>query len=131
MSKISSLEELKELQKKYYPFISVREKGQRIQELIQIRVQMGENGIKAGAKEIYQAFLEEREKYNLQSKTVVFQVDCSGDCENAPIVEVEKPNQEAVYFENVNIEKVSEILSKYLAENKDINGMIPLKQEEK
>lgn len=131
MSKINSVEELKQLRDKYRPLISVREKGQKIQDLIQIRVRMGECGINAGAKEVFKAFFTERDNYDLGPGTVVYQIDCPDICEEAPVVEVEIPGKEPVYFNNVNAEKVKAILGDYIKNGKIVDGMHPLTEEEK
>lgn len=110
MAQIKSLEDLKSLKDSVQEQIDTRVKGNQ-DGLVQIKVAMATCGIAAGAKTIYNYFLEKVEEKKID--VVVYQTDCMGLCKEEPTVEVVVPNQEPVVFTNVDKAKVDEILDKF------------------
>ncbi|MDD4263918.1 MAG: NADH-ubiquinone oxidoreductase-F iron-sulfur binding region domain-containing protein [Firmicutes bacterium] len=79
-----------------------------------IRVGLGSCGISAGAKKVYNFFkssLAKNDDFNGQ--VLLKKTGCIGLCSHEVIVSVEKANK-LVFFENVNIEKATEILNLYV-----------------
>ena len=110
MAQIKSLKDLESLKNSVQEIIDTRVKGNK-DGLVQIKVAMGTCGIAAGAKSIYNYFLEKIDEKKLD--VVVYQTDCMGRCNEEPTVEVALPNQESVIFGNVDKAKVDEILEKF------------------
>ncbi|MBR5253477.1 MAG: (2Fe-2S) ferredoxin domain-containing protein [Bacteroidales bacterium] len=110
MAQIKSLKDLESLKSSVQEQIDTRVKGNK-DGLVQIKVAMATCGISAGAKSIYNYFLEKIDEKKLD--VVVYQTDCMGRCNEEPTVEVALPNQESVIFGNVDKAKVDEILEKF------------------
>lgn len=109
MAQIKSLKDLESFKNSVQEIIDTRVKGNK-DGLVQIKVAMGTCGIAAGAKSIYNYFLEQVDAKKLD--VVVYQTDCMGRCSEEPMVEVAFPDQEPVIYGNVDKAKVDEILDK-------------------
>lgn len=110
MAQIKSLKDLESFKNSVKEQIDTRVKGNQ-DGLVQIKVAMATCGIAAGAKSIYNYFLEKVDEKKLD--VVVYQTDCMGRCNEEPTIEVVLPNQESMIFGNVDKVKVDEILEKY------------------
>lgn len=110
MAQIKSLKDLESLKSSVQEQIDTRIKGDK-DGLVQVKVAMATCGIAAGAKTIYNYFLEQIDEKKLD--VVVYQTDCMGLCKEEPTVEVVAPNQEPEIFTNVDKAKVDEILNKF------------------
>ncbi len=110
MTKIGSLDELKKMRDSLRTQVSLREKGENIEDLTQIRVAMGDCGIKAGAKEIMLYITDKCKEMGLED-VIVLQTACLGECENEPSVELVKVGEEAVIYRNVDKAKADEIIA--------------------
>lgn len=123
MDKIKSLADLKKKKENLQYSINLREKGERNESIVQIKVAMATCGIAAGAKQVMEAIIDECE--NKKVEVVVTQTGCMGYCYAEPTVEVKKPGQDPVVFGNVNIEKAKELVNKYILNNELLEGVIP------
>ncbi|MGS0973126.1 MAG: (2Fe-2S) ferredoxin domain-containing protein [Candidatus Izemoplasmataceae bacterium] len=94
---VKSLEELRKLRKDYQSTLSLRKQGEHEGDQIELRVGLGTCGISAGAKDTFQALLQEIDQRKLKNVKVVG-VGCMGQCTSEPIVEVRKPDHEPLLY---------------------------------
>lgn len=125
MAKIKSLEELMQIKKDVQNKVELREKGDNIDKLIQVRVAMATCGIAAGAREIMDYMIQESYRQGLDN-VVVTQSGCMGYCYAEPTMEVTLPGEEPVVFGDVTEEKAKEIIEKYLKNGELVDGIIPV-----
>lgn len=124
MAIIKSLDELKKLKSELQAKVDIREKGDNIDSLVQIKIAMGTCGIAAGAKATMDAFVAELSK-NGVTNAVITQTGCMGYCHSEPTVQVSVPGKEDVVFGNVNAAKTAEIVEKYIKNGELVDGIIP------
>ena len=127
MEKIKSLADLKKRRENLQSALQLRELGDNMDEVIQIKVAMATCGIASGAKQTMEAIIDECQKRNLP--VVVTQTGCMGYCYAEPTVEVKKPGAEPVVFGNLKADKVVELVEKYLVGNELLEGIIPVNYE--
>lgn len=125
MAKIKSLDELRKLKSDLQGKVDLREKGDNVDSMIQIKIAMATCGIAAGAKKTMDDFVKEL-KDNSVENVVITQTGCMGYCHSEPTVEVTLPSKEAVVFGNVVGEKVKEIVEKYIVNGELVDGVIPV-----
>lgn len=125
MAKIKSLDELKKIKADVQGQVALREKGENIDSLIQIKVAMATCGIAAGAREIMDFMIQDTYKEGIQN-VVVTQTGCMGYCYAEPTIQVTLPNQEPVVFGGVTQAKAKEIIEKYLKNGELVDGIIPV-----
>ncbi len=125
MAKIKSLEELMKIKADVENKVGLREKGDNIENLIQVRVAMATCGIAAGAREIMDFIIEDTNKEGIEN-VVVTQTGCMGYCYAEPTIEVTLPGKEPVVFGDVTEEKAKEIIDKYLKNGDLVDGIIPV-----
>lgn len=124
MAIIKSLDELKKLKAELQAKVDIREKGDNIESLVQVKIAMGTCGIAAGAKATMEAFVAELSKNDIKN-AVITQTGCMGYCHSEPTVEISIPGKEAVVFGNVNAAKTAEIVEKYIKNGELVDGIIP------
>lgn len=124
MVKIKSLDDLKKMKESVKAKIDLREKSDKPENVVQVRVAMATCGIAAGAKEVMTYFIEHLNKAGIDA--VVTQTGCMGYCYAEPTIEVTKPGEDSVVFGDVNIEKADEIIEKYIKGNELVEGIIPV-----
>lgn len=127
MEKIKSLADLKKKREELQSNLKLREMGDNVDNLIQVKVAMATCGIASGAKQTMEAIINECSKLNIP--TVVTQTGCMGYCYAEPTVEVKKPGQDPIVFGHVTAAKAVELVNKYLAGNELIDGIIPVNYE--
>jgi len=127
MEKIKSLADLKKRRENLQSALQLRELGDNMDEVIQIKVAMATCGIASGAKQTMEAIIDECQKRNLP--VVVTQTGCMGYCYAEPTVEVKKPGAEPVVFGNLKADKAVELVEKYLVGNELLEGIIPVNYE--
>ncbi len=127
MEKIRSLADLKKRRENLQSALQLRELGDNMDEVIQIKVAMATCGIASGAKQTMEAIIDECQKRNLP--VVVTQTGCMGYCYAEPTVEVKKPGAEPVVFGNLKADKAVELVEKYLVGNELLEGIIPVNYE--
>ena len=124
MAKIKSLDELLKLKEEVKSKVNIREQGDKIEELIQVKVAMATCGIASGAREIMNYMIEDMAKEGIDN-VVVTQTGCMGYCYAEPTIEVTIPGQEAVVYGDVTKEKAKEIIEKHIKNGELVDGIIP------
>ena len=124
MGKIKSFDELRKIKDQVQAKVDLREKGDNIDSMIQIKVAMATCGIASGAREIMNFMIDEMAKENIDN-VVVTQTGCMGYCYAEPTIEVSLPGKEPVVYGDVTEEKAKEIIEKTIKNGELINGIIP------
>lgn len=125
MAKIKSLDELRKIKENVKNKVELREKGDNIDKLIQVKVAMATCGIAAGAREVMDFIISYSAKEGLDD-LVVTQTGCMGYCYAEPTIEITLPNKEPVVFGQVDNEKAKEIIEKYIKNGELVDGIIPV-----
>ena len=123
MDKIKNLADLRKMREGMQSRMSMREKSDSGEAIIQIKVGMATSGIASGAKETMNYLITEIDKR--QIKALVMQVGDMGYCHAEPTVEVTVPGKDPVVFGNVNIARAQEIIDKYILNGELIEGILP------
>ena len=89
----------------------------------QIIVGMGTCGIAAGAKETFNAIIDELDPKNI-SHVLVRQTGCMGLCHSEPTVEVIVPDMPTVIYGNVNAEVGKQIVNAHIVSKRLIDNHI-------
>lgn len=124
MAKIKSLAELKKIKEQVQNKVELREKGENIDELVQVKVAMATCGIASGAREVMNYMIDELKKEGANN-VVVTQTGCMGYCYAEPTIEVTLPGQEPVVYGDVTEEKAKEIITKHIINGEMVDGIIP------
>ena len=125
MAKIKSLEELKKIKEQAKNTVSLRVKGDNIENLIQIRVAMATCGIAAGARETMDEFIKVLGEQGIEN-AVVTQTGCMGYCYAEPTIELTMPGKEPIVYGHVDAEKVHEVIEKGIKGGELLDGIIPV-----
>ncbi|GMQ63117.1 (2Fe-2S) ferredoxin domain-containing protein [Vallitalea maricola] len=125
MAKIKSFDELKKIKEKVQSNVELREKGENIDNLIQIKVAMATCGIASGAREVMNFLIDELAKEGINN-VVVTQTGCMGYCYAEPTIELTMPNSEPVVYGDVTIERAKEVIEKHIKKGELIDGIIPV-----
>jgi NADP-reducing hydrogenase subunit HndB len=123
MTKIKSLDDLRQKKQQLEQSMEIREKSDHPENLVQIKVAMATCGIASGARTVMNALVEKIKKEHIPA--VVTQTGCMGYCYAEPTVEVTKPGFDPVVFSYVDVKKAEEIVDKYILNNELIDGIIP------
>lgn len=123
MNKIKNLADLRKMKDGLHNKITLRERSDSPEAIIQIRVGMATSGIASGAKEIMAYLIEELDKRNIEA--LVLQVGDMGYCYAEPTIEVTRPGEDPVVFGYVDIAKADEIIEKYIKNGEMIEGILP------
>ncbi|MFY9592403.1 MAG: (2Fe-2S) ferredoxin domain-containing protein [Bacteroidales bacterium] len=123
MNKIKNLADLRKMKDDLHNKITLRERSDSPEAIIQIRVGMATSGIASGAKEIMAYLIEELDKRNIEA--LVLQVGDMGYCYAEPTIEVTRPGEDPVVFGYVDIAKADEIIEKYIKNGEMIEGILP------
>ena len=78
MDKIKSLADLKKKREQLQSNMQLRESGDNVENMIQIKVAMATCGIASGAKQVMETLIDECNKKNIQA--VITQTGCMGYC---------------------------------------------------
>jgi NADP-reducing hydrogenase subunit HndB len=125
MAKIKSFAELKKIKEQVQNKVELREKGENIENLIQIRVAMATCGIASGAREIMNYMIDELATEGVDN-VVVTQTGCMGYCYPEPTIEVTIPGSDPVIYGVVTEEKAKEIIEKHIVNGEMVDGIIPM-----
>lgn len=128
MEKIKSLADLKKRREELQSKIELREEGDNVENLVQIKVAMATCGIASGAKQTMEAIIEACKQNDI--KAVVTQTGCMGYCYAEPTVEVKKPGQDPIVYGHVDTRKGQEIVTKYIMQGEILEGVIPVNYEQ-
>ncbi|MCK9254659.1 MAG: (2Fe-2S) ferredoxin domain-containing protein [Bacteroidales bacterium] len=123
MNKIKNLADLRKMKDDLHNKITLREKSDSPEAIIQIKVGMATSGIASGAKEVMSYLIEELEKRNVDA--LVLQVGDMGYCYAEPTIEVTRPGEDPVVFGYVDIAKADEIIEKYIKNGEMVEGILP------
>ncbi len=80
---------------------------------IHIIVAMGTCGINAGARVVFNTFVDELETRQLKGVRVT-RTGCLGNCANEPLVEVHVPGKDNVTYVNLDAKKAIEIIDRHI-----------------
>lgn len=127
MTMIKSLDDLRKIKADVEAKISLRERSDNADSLVQVKVAMATCGIASGAKTVMDYLVTEFEKRNIPA--VVTQTGCMGYCYAEPTIEVKLPGQEPVVFGYVNEKKADQIIEKYVKNGELVDGIIPVNYE--
>lgn len=128
MPKIKSLDELQQLRDKVKNQVDLREKGDKAEQMIIIRVAMATCGIAAGAREIMNYFSDEVANRGLKN-VMVTQSGCMGYCYAEPTVEITRPGEPPIVYGDVTKKRAEEILDKYILDGELVEGIIPISHQ--
>lgn len=107
--------------------LSLRERGDKAEDLVQVRVAMATCGIAAGAKQVMDFLIKDLDEKKIPA--VVTQTGCMGYCYAEPTIEVKKPGKDPIVFGYVNEQRAKEIVDKYILGNELVEGIIPVNYE--
>ena len=124
MAKIKSFAELKKIKEEVQSKVNLREKGENIDELIQVRVAMATCGIASGAREIMNYMIDELAVQKIDN-VVITQTGCMGYCYAEPTIEVIIPGKEPVVYGDVTKDKAKEVIESHIKNGELIDGIIP------
>ena len=127
MSKVKSLADLKKMRDQLRSNISLREKSENAEGLVQVKVAMATCGIASGAKDVMEFLIANLEKRNVDA--VVTQTGCMGYCYAEPTIEVQIPGQDPVVYGFVDLKKADEIIEKHIKQGELVDGIIPVNYE--
>lgn len=127
MAKLKSLDDLKKMRETLKSKVSLREKSEHAEDLVQVKVAMATCCIASGSRDTMNFFIDELEKRNIES--VVTQTGCMGYCYAEPTVEVTVPGKEPIIFGYVDKDKADEIIEKYIKNGELVEGIIPVNYE--
>lgn len=123
MNKVKNLEDLKKMRDELKEKVSLREKSDHPDSLVQVKVSMATCGIASGARETMNYMIDELDRQGIDA--VVTQTGCMGYCYAEPTIEVTLPGEEPVVFGNVDTQKAAEIINKYIKSGELVDGVIP------
>jgi len=116
-----TLEQLRKLREEKKQDLSRREvEGKEIQ----VIVGMGTCGIAAGAKQTFDAIVEQVAEAGLGDKVVIRQTGCMGLCYVEPTVEVALPGMPTVIYGKMTSGYAKELVKKHLVEHKLLDDHI-------
>ena len=125
MDKVKSLDDLRKLKAAMQNATEPPEKGQNIDQLLEVKVSMATCGIAAGARETMAAMMDEATKRGIRN--IVFtQSGCMGYCHSEPTVTIVRPGEEPVTFGEVKGKRITEIFDSYILKGELVDGIIPL-----
>ncbi len=127
MTKITSLADLKNIKSNVESKMSLRERSENPESMVQIRVAMATCGIASGAKIVMDYLVNELEKRNIPA--VVTQTGCMGYCYAEPTIEVTRPGHQPIVFGYVDSKKADQIIEKYIKNGELLEGIIPVNYE--
>ncbi|MGI6642453.1 MAG: (2Fe-2S) ferredoxin domain-containing protein [Bacillota bacterium] len=116
---MKSIEELKRLKRESEMEIKLRTSSGAPR----VIVGMGTCGIAAGARETMLAIIDELRKRRVMDVTVT-ETGCIGLCVREPIVEVDIPGTEKVYYGNVTPERARQIVTSHIINRQPVRDLI-------
>jgi NADP-reducing hydrogenase subunit HndB len=124
MTKVKNLEDLRKLRDQLKSSTTLRDKSERPEELVQIKVAMATCCIASGSRKTMNFIIEELDKRNIEA--VVTQTGCMGYCYAEPTIEVTMPDKESVVFGYVDEKRADEIIEKYIKNGELVEGILPV-----
>jgi NADP-reducing hydrogenase subunit HndB len=127
MTKIKSLADLKKMKESFQSKIALREKSEKPEGRVMIKVAMATCGIASGAKQVMDFLVDELDKRGIDA--IVSQTGCMGYCYAEPTLEVTLPGKDPVVFGYVDTGKADDIIEKYIKNGELLDGIIPVNYE--
>lgn len=127
MTKITSLADLRKIKSDVETKMSLRERSETPESMVQIRVAMATCGIASGAKIVMDYLISELDKRSIPA--VVTQTGCMGYCYAEPTIEVTRPGKQPIVFGYVDSKKADQIIEKYIKNGELLEGIIPVNYE--
>ena len=127
MTKITSLADLRKIKSDVEAKMSLRERSETPDSMVQIRVAMATCGIASGAKIVMDYLVNELDKRNIPA--VVTQTGCMGYCYAEPTIEVKRPGHAPIVYGYVDVKKADQIIEKYIKNGELLDGIIPVNYE--
>ena len=127
MTKITSLADLRKIKADVEAKMSLRERSETPESMVQIRVAMATCGIASGAKIVMDYLVNELNKRSIPA--VVTQTGCMGYCYAEPTIEVTRPGHDPLVFGYVDSKKADLIIEKFIKNGELIDGIIPVNYE--
>lgn len=124
MNKVKTLDDLKKMRESFRATLDLREKSDRSEQMVQIKVSMATCGIAAGAKEIMSYFIEALNREQVDA--LVTQTGCMGYCYAEPTIEITVPGKDPLVFGHVNKIKVDAIITQYIQQGILLDDIIPV-----
>ena len=124
MTQVKTLDDLRKLREQLKSNISLRDKSENNENIVQIKIAMATCCIASGSRETMTFFSEELEKRKIDA--VVTQTGCMGYCYAEPTIEIKLPGKEPIVFGYVDVKKADEIIEKYIRNGELIDGIIPM-----
>lgn len=124
MGKVKTLDDLRKMREQLQSQTSLRDKSERSEDMIQVKVAMATCCIASGSRETMNYLADELDKRNIDA--VVTQTGCMGYCYAEPTVEVSVPGKDPIVFGYVDAKKADEIIEKYIRNGELIEGIIPM-----
>lgn len=115
-----TLEELRNLRDAKKKEMTQRDGSEKSAQII---IGMGTCGIAAGAKDAFDAFLDELGSHDIKD-TRITQTGCMGLCFSEPTVEVAVPDMPRVIYGNVDAEVARRIVREHIIEKKLVSDHI-------
>ena len=127
MATIKSLDDLRKIKAGVLARMTLRERSNIPDQLVQIKVAMATCGIASGAKTVMDFLITELDKRNIEA--VVTQTGCMGYCYAEPTIEVTVPGKEPLVFGYVDTKRADLIIEKYIKNGELVEGIIPVNYE--
>lgn len=127
MSKIKSLDDLRNIKAIVEEKMKLRENSENSEIHVQVKVAMATCGIASGAKTVMEFMIDELEKRNITA--LVIQTGCMGYCFAEPTIEVTMPGKDPIVFGYVDTHKADQIIEKYIKKGELVDGIIPKNYE--
>lgn len=124
MNKIKSLDDLRQMKRSLEKGMTLREKSDTPESMIQIRVAMATCGIASGSREVMNALIDKIDKERIPA--IVTQGGCMGYCYAEPTIEVTMPGKDPVVFGHVDPAMAREIVEKYIEQGELVGEVIPV-----
>ncbi|VGO13701.1 NADP-reducing hydrogenase subunit HndB [Pontiella desulfatans] len=115
-----TLEELRNLRESKKKEMTQRDSNDKSAQII---IGMGTCGIAAGAKEAFDAFLDELNSHEIKD-TKITQTGCMGLCFSEPTVEVDVPGMPRVIYGNVDGKVARRIVREHIIEKSLVSDHI-------
>lgn len=127
MGQVKSLADLRKIKENLQEKMSLRERSNSPESVVQVKVAMATCGIASGAKQVMDFFIEEFDKRNILA--IVTQTGCMGYCFAEPTVEITLPGQAPVVYGFVDTKRADDIIEKYVKNGELVDGIIPVNYE--
>jgi len=113
MSKIKSREELTALRAEYRDQVLMRLISYDSSHRTEVMVGMNDCGLAAGARDTLKVLFDEVNNARLEDVSVIA-VDCLGDCDAEPVVQIMTPGKPLIRYKNVDAKVAKEIVVTHL-----------------